>query len=119
MSYEDRFEAMSDLIWERANEFFFNGDFDEDIVEAIMNGKFDQAVTARANVLQNVPNLDEVFKAYEEAEEAERIQALIDEHEADIEADRIVSQQELEDYCKDSDMDNYYDGSDHDNDFED
>ena len=47
MGYEERMDAEGDYISERAHEMFDDGDFDDDILDGIDGGAFDEACIKR------------------------------------------------------------------------
>jgi len=52
MGYEARMDARSEYNAEVAHEAFQDGDFDDEIADAILDGKFDDAVKERMKMLE-------------------------------------------------------------------
>jgi len=57
-------EAAMEYAAERAHEMLSSGDFDEEIIEIILNGDFDTIIENRAVVLMEDRRLDDQIKFY-------------------------------------------------------
>ena len=73
-------EAAGELAVEVAREMFIDGEFDEQIIEMILNGSFDNIVEDRAIVLMEDHQFDDQLKFYLDKVLPDDIFELVAEH---------------------------------------